>query len=217
MMKDLIILVADKDTKFTIDGLLLRHYSLDIKHIEYNIYIHHLHDPGIFRGASEFLRPFINQYRHALVFLDREGSGQENKTVSQIQQEIKKRLTVNGWEGRAEVIVIDPELERWVWTDSPHVAEALGWDDYQQLRDLLMKKGLWKTNKPKPERPKEAFDYALRVQRIPHSSSIYKGIADSVCFEGCVDKSFKKFRETLKNWFKEEGKTAVPQALTKTP
>jgi hypothetical protein len=65
-MKDIIILVADKNTQFTIEGLLTRHLAFHITPVTkdtYDIYVHPLRDPGIYKAAANFLRPYQNQYR----------------------------------------------------------------------------------------------------------------------------------------------------------
>ena len=43
-MKDLIVLVPDKNVRFGIDSLLSRYESLNIKQISYDIFVHPLHD-----------------------------------------------------------------------------------------------------------------------------------------------------------------------------
>ena len=204
MMKDLIVLVPDKDAQFALGGILGRHDALHTQRIEYVIFVHPLHDPGVYKNAVAFLRPYLNQYEYALVFLDREGSGQEKKSASRISDELRKQLERNGWPERVAVIVFDPELEIWAWVDSAQMAQTLGWTDYRQLKNCLIQRGFWQRNSPKPQRPKEAFEWALRSKGIPRSSSIYKEIADQVRFSGCVEASFETFRTILKEWFGKE-------------
>lgn len=201
MIKDLIVLVPDKNTQSTVKGILPRHQSLKIREIKYDIFVHPLRDPGVYNHAVEFLRELLNQYDYALVFLDREGSGQEIKKASDISNELKRNLEINGWQDNAEVIVFDPELEIWAWTDSPHTANAAGWEDYSTLRAHLIEKKFWQQDYQKPERPKEALEFALKEKRIPRSSSIYQEIAEKVNFNLCTDPSFKKFRTVLRCWF----------------
>lgn len=203
-MKDLVVLVPDKNVKFGIDGLLSRYESLNIRQIsedDYEIFVHPLHDPGVYHRAVDFLRPFLREYRYAAIFLDREGSGQEHRSSDEITGDIKTRLEDNGWRDRLEVFVFDPELEIWVWTESPHTAGALGWDNYSELRDWLGQQGLWAQNALKPERPKEAVKMALKIKGIPRSSSIYKDIAQRVSLSRCQDQAFRNFRDILQKWF----------------
>lgn len=199
-MKDLIILVPDKNVKFGIEGLLSRFRSLDIREISYEIFVHPLHDPGIYHDAANFLRPFSNQYSYALVLLDREGSGRQD-SAEEIAREIKRDIERNGWPSRVEVIIFDPELEIWVWTESQHIAAVLGWDNYLQLKEWLREQGLWQRDAYKPSRPKEALEISLKRRRIPRSSSIYLDIAKRVNLNLCQEASFIRFKNILQQWF----------------
>lgn len=98
-------------------------------------------------------------------------------------------------------IVFKPELEIWLWVDSPHTANELGWDNYPNLKDFLIQRGLWISGKLKPDRPKEAVEAALWKRKIPRSSSIYYNIAKKVSLERCTDASFHNFKSLLKRWF----------------
>lgn len=203
MEKDLIVLVADKNMQFALDGLLSRYHALQIIPITYDIYVHPLRDPGVYRQSINFLRLFHKQYRYALVFLDREGSGQEQKSANQIEDEIRRNLENNGWPGRAEVIVFDPELEIWAWVNSPHVATSLGWNNFTSLETFVKERDFWTEEVSKPNRPKEAVEAALKEKRIQRSSAIYKKIASDASFRDCREPSFLRFKNVLRNWFAE--------------
>jgi len=199
--KDLLVLVPDKNVQIGMGALLSRHQSLNIRQITFDIFVHLHRDPGVYHGAGNFLKLFSQKYLYALVFIDREGSGQENKPAENIALEIKTSLESAGWANRVEVIVFDPEFEIWVWTESPHTAYALGWKSYSELKNWLINKGLWEHNSVKPKRPKEAVEKALEEKRIPRSSSIYKEIAQKVSLNYCQDKSFIKLKNILQKWF----------------
>ncbi len=203
MNQDLVVLTPDKNTRFVLLGLLSRPQALQIQPLSYDIYIHPQRDPGVYHDAANFLRNFINQYNHALVFLDREGSGQEDKSAETIRDEIKTSVERNGWQGRAEAIVFDPELEIWAWVDSPYLATHLEWPNLSDLQAFIKDAGWWQTDAPKPYRPKEAIESALREKRIPRSSAIYREIATSVGFTSCTDRAFQRFMLTLQEWFSE--------------
>lgn len=204
MKKELVILVADKNMEATIKGLLLRWHSFNIREIKqdmFDIFIHPRRDPGIFHEASDFLKQFIFDYEYSLVLLDREGSGQENKNVNEIADQIRINLERNGWKGRTEVIVLEPELEIWAWTNSPHLANVTGFDNLSEVKRYLEQLGLLFNDQQKPDRPKEAFEALLREKRIPRSSSIYFNLARLASFKNCSDPSFLKFKQTLMKWF----------------
>jgi len=130
---------------------------------------------------------------------DREGCGSPG-TREEIESEVETRLAQNDWLNRCAVIVIDPELENWVWSDSPHVAAALGWQR-EGLRDWLVQSGHCQGDALKPFKPKEAVEEALRLKGIPRSSAIYHSLATQVSFDRCTDPAFLKFRAKLAAWF----------------
>ncbi|HEY4589423.1 MAG TPA: hypothetical protein VII86_09345, partial [Thermoanaerobaculia bacterium] len=99
-------------------------------------------------------------------------------------------------------VVISPELESWVWSDSPHVERALGWDrGPAPLRSWLQEKGLLEAGAAKPAQPKEAVELALKTVRTPRSSSIYLELARSVSTDRCTDPAFLKLKRCLREWF----------------
>jgi hypothetical protein len=198
-MKDLVVLVADKNMEAAVKTLIeKRHKSLGIGQVQADVFVHPKRDPGVFHEAHIFLQPFRGEYRYALVMFDHEGCGQQNKPAQQVEQEVKQRLEQSGWQGLCEVIALEPELEAWVWSSSHHVPEVLGLTP-EQLRQILQR--FPKNHFGKPQRPKEAMEECLRQARIPRSSSIYAELAETVGLKNCVEPSFVKFRRTLQNWF----------------
>lgn len=198
-MKDLVVLVADKNMEVVVRTLLeKRHQALDIRQIQTDIFVHPRRDPGVLREADKFLQPFCKEYRYALVMFDYEGCGQENLQPKQIEADVKKRLENAGWSGHCEAIVLNPELEIWVWSNSHHVPKALGLSP-KAMQSVLQKYP--KNQHGKPSRPKEAMEECLRQSKIPRSSSIYASLAEKVSLKGCVEPSFVKFRTVLQKWF----------------
>lgn len=202
---NLIILVADRNTQFLMQGLLLRHQSFGIKDLTTSIehiFVHFQRDAGCYNQCSEFLRPYTNDYKHALVIFDHEGSGQEGKSREFIENELEQKLSLSGWENRAKVILLEPEIESWVWSDSPHVEKILGWEGKTpNLGRWLQMQGFFENDEIKPNRPKEAVEEAMRKVKKPRSSSIYQQIAEKVSFRNCADESFLKLKGALQEWF----------------
>lgn len=200
--QDLVVLVADKNMEAAASGIFTRSAALRIRDVTKKIYVHPERDPGCLLSSRDFLRPFSGQFEHALVLFDREGCGQEMKSREDLELDVEKELSVNGWADRATVIVIDPELESWVWNDSTHVDDVLGWRGKNPtLREWLGNKGFLNAGEIKPSRPKEAMEGALRFVRKPHSSAIYLQIAQRVSIERCTDGSFIKLKQVLQQWF----------------
>ena len=144
--KDLIVLVADGHQEQTVATLLTRRQpSLGIRQIaidiDSDIRPHPNRDPGVFHGAGSFLEVLAQQYEHALVLIDAEWSGSP-ASAKEIEEKNQGDLNRNGWKGRSAVIVIDPELEIWVWSMSPHVPRLFG-TDWETIKDLGHRAGYW--------------------------------------------------------------------------
>lgn len=200
---DLGVLVADRNMEYSIKGILERTESIKIKKIKYEIYTHPLRDPGCRNNGHDFLRPFVNLYEHALIIFDKEGCGKEkNTTREELEKEIEKRLAISGWGDRAAAIVIDPELENWLWSDSPEVDVVLGWKGKNpSLHHWLEDRGYLTGNSIKPSHPKDAVESALRIVNKPRSSSIFYQLANKVSLKRCQDPAFLKLKEKLFKWF----------------
>ena len=200
----LVVLTADKNAQFTLRGLFSRAKSLGIQQLSPQYYIHPGKDPGVLRNAHEFLRPFSRSFTHALVVMDREGSGAERMSRDEMEAQIDQALARSGWDDRACAVVIDPELDLWVWSDSPHVDSELGWSKKKpDLRTWLRQKGFLAEEQWKPARPKEALEAVLREAKLPRSSSIYESLARKVSLSRCVDPAFAKLQNMLQAWFLE--------------
>lgn len=200
-MKDIVFYVADNDMKKSIEGLISR-LCLDIS---YDIYVEPMHDPGVYRNASSFLRELLRKYKYAIVFLDYEGSGQEKKTCKEIEEEIKEGIIYSGWhENNIEVITFDPELEICLWVESDKTSKIIGWNKYSELKNTLVSKGYWNEGERKPSKPKEAMEYALKEKGIPKSSALYKKIAENIdktVIKNCQDRAFRRVIGILERWF----------------
>jgi hypothetical protein len=202
--KDLVVLAADKNAQHAVRGLLARPQALGIRRIEGDWYTHPEKDPGVLHRAHVFLRPFTKSHAHALVILDRSGSGQEQHDRATLESQIEQSMQGAGWDDRAAAIVLDPELEIWVWSDSPHVDDALGWSGRDPtLRQWLQTMHFMQPGAQKPSQPKEAMEKALRVARKPRSSAIYEQLAMTVSVDRCQDPSFLKLKGALRRWFGE--------------
>lgn len=200
-MKDLIVLVADKNMDFGLRGILGRPEALCISPFSFDIYVHVRRDPGCRRESQDFLRPFLKEYRYSIVLFDHHGSGAESTSPKILANEVRGRLRSNGWDTRTEVIVLDPELEIWVFSPSPQVERCLGWGKSGIVRQWLEREGLWDSNEPKPQDPREALQRVLGYLRRPRSSDIYYCLGKRVNFQHCSDLAFLKLQTILRNWF----------------
>ena len=201
-IKDLIILAADSNIKSAIGGILSRQHSLNIRRLNSDIFTHLHRDSGCLRESHLFLINFINTYRYAIVIFDREGCGEDYRSRDELETTVENNLSEIGWGGRSIALVLDPELEVWVWKDSPHVETALGWSGINPpLRTWLFNSGFITEGDITPRRPKEALEAALRQVHRPRSSAIYKQLAETVGFKNCNNPTFLKLSRTLEVWF----------------
>ena len=207
---DLIVVAADKDISEAMKSLLRhRAKALKIRKIDFHIIKHSRHDPGIRKDAAvELLRPYLNLAKYALVIFDYEGSGERSKSPRELERHLEKLLERNGWKGRASVIAIDPEFEIWLWKGPHSLAKALGIEPHR-LSNWLEGQGV--SLSKKPDRPKELFDKILEeLLNEPHSSGKIGKLATEIDLKGCKDRSFRKLRQKLREWFGEEKVDNVP-------
>ena len=205
--KDLIVLTADKDMRHALLALLRsRSEAMGIRHVAFDILVHSEHDPGCARRGVSFLENYAADYDHGLLLFDHEGSGQERTSRELLQQDLDREFARSIWGDRAKTIVVDPELEAWVWGGSPHVAAVAGWANRSRaLRDWLVSQGWLRAGELKPRRPKEAFHAALRRAGVARSASLYERLAERVSLENCRDPSFRELKRTLRTWFPQNG------------
>ncbi len=201
-MKDLVVLVADGTMQKVVEEFLKRvPVSSKISNFSFEVITHIGHDSGCYNDGHEFLKSFSNQYRYATVVFDKEGCGQEHKDREQLEKDVQNMLDNNEWLDRNTAIAIDPELENWIWQDSPHVEDAFGWEANTSLYQWCFHEGLIAHGDLKPLRPKETMERVLRITNTPFSSSIHKKIAQKVTYKRCTDQAFLKFLNKLIEWF----------------
>jgi hypothetical protein len=203
--QDLAVLVPDKDIEATLQALLKRPEALAIRAVSFRIYVNTDRDPGCLLRPQTILHAGLaKQFAHALVVFDHDGCGQEDKPREELEAQAVDILRAAGWEDRAEAVVIDPELENWVWSDSPHVATGLGWpDSLNALCAWLQEQGLWNPDYAKPADPKACVERVRRHVLKPRSSAMYGQLAASVSTSRCTDPAFAKLKRILHGWFTE--------------
>ena len=162
---DLAVIVPDKDTEQTFEALLGRHQSLRIRPIRHQVSVHPHKDPGCYKTGDQLAGVFAREAAHALVVFDQAWEGAPCDDPTRLEADVEARLRPL-WDDRARCVVIDPELEAWVWSDSPHVTDVLGWRGRDPgLRAWLEGEGLWPPDHPKPPDPEAAFRRAVRAVR----------------------------------------------------
>lgn len=207
-MRDCLFLVADKNMQAAFEGFLTRpnvHQSLGCGAFEFDPRLDLVvaagdNDPGLYTRGHELLRPYQGSHRRAIVVLDADWDGSPGAQV--IIEHLTGQILSTGWpEESVRVVVIDPELENWIWQRNEHVARGLG---FQRLEALMADpdfREAWPEGQTKPASPKESLELLLCKQRIPRSSAIYKRITAQVSIKHCEDAAFHSLIEALRSWF----------------
>ena len=204
--KDIVLLVADLDAENALRGIVQRWQSLGIRPLvegrQLDILRHPQRDPGCRCNAEGFLEGFVRTHRHALIVFDHAGCGWDDRAATDVEVEVEDRLSRAGWKDRCAAIVIDPELEAWVWSDSPHVAAELGWTGrHPPLREWLETNRWIAGGAVKPNDPKTAMLRAMREANKPPSPRIFSKLAETVSLIRCQDRAFLKLKTTPRAWF----------------
>lgn len=202
--KDLVVLTADS-TQGKVVGALLseRKDSLKIREIAFDVIAHPHQDPGCVGDSVSVLRKYLGSHRYALVVFDRVGCGRESESREVLRAACEQVLNKNGWDGRNRFIVIDPELESWVWNGSNATAEMLGWPSgYLKLRSTLISDGAWgDSQSSKPSDPKASMERAMELSKKRRSTAVMMDMARRVSWQGCQDVAFGELVDALRMWF----------------
>ena len=202
--KDLFILTADSQLQRTLRTLLeFRRPSLGIRDISFEILRHPNKDPGCRTESTAYLREIQREYSKAMVVFDYRGCGAATTEPEDLERQLETELASAGWgETDAAVVVINPELEVWLFGGSfQRLQQAISWSDSLTLRNWFERRGHLKPGAPKPAFPQPALDALLSEVRRPRSSALFEEIARRQGLSNCQDRAFQKFRETLRSWF----------------
>ena len=200
-LKDLLIVVPCKNTQFTLRGGLSRPEAIGIRAVSYEIVVHSNRDPGVRTTGAALANLRRAQFQHALLVFDHEGCGAEENTPDELQQQIEAELQPV-WGESARVVVINPEVDVWLWGSDNALAGVLSWpSDKGGIREWLTAQGWQFGQKGKPVRPKEAFEKLREIHKQPRSSSLYETIAGKLSLKNCSDGAFQRIAEILRQWF----------------
>lgn len=198
-MRDLILLVPDKDTEFTVRGALSRPEALGIRQIDIQLLVEPGRDGGVRRRGSQVLGGQQARFAHALLLLDHEGSGSDLGPV-ELETRLDQSLSVM-WGNRAKAIVIDPEVDVWMWGAETHLRSMVDWRFPEDIRAWLVDQSFVFGADGKPARPKEALEAAFRRAGTTRSSARYKQVARTISLTRCKDEAFLRLRTALVTWF----------------
>jgi hypothetical protein len=162
-------------------------------------------DGGIHRRTHTLLRPYLPSYQNAVVMLDQNFGRRLPAAV--VRGEILNNLLHNGWSAECvEVVVIDPELEVWLWQrGNPHIARAFRYYESVSLEAFLEAAGFWSATALKPARPKDAARLLIRQCNAGVPMVVYSLIVENISVRGCQDPAFNLLASALRRWFPIEG------------
>ena len=205
-MKDLVVMVADKNAQFALRGALNRPEALGTRRIQFEFRVHPGRDGGARKTGPEMLALERGRFGHGLLVLDFEGCGSSCANALELDAELDARLRPH-WSEQAKAIVIEPEVDVWMWGSDNVLRDSFRWEGSRPIRDWLRDQGYQFNDQEKPERPKEALEAVLRHCKLPRSSALYQEIADKVSLPRCVDPAFRRLRSQLIRWFPPEQQT----------
>lgn len=160
-------------------------------------------DGGIWKHAHNNLMLFKEDYRHAVIVLD--ADFEPHPGVEKLREDITNNMLGAGWaEGSFCVVVIDKELEAWLWAPNVNVAKAFGHNDFDQMRAALAQKNLWDEGAPKPNDLKAARDLAARLGGKRTGGPIFRGVFEGISKRACdlcQENGFITMRNALQTWF----------------
>lgn len=210
-MKDLLVYVADADALGFLRSILMRHQSLGMRAISFDIERHPQRDAGMVQSGAELTRMRKGRYAKAVLIWDHHGSGRDHRQAPQaVMAELQDKLDSFTWRDNSAVHVLVPELEQWLWfCEAALVAHCDITSNQLQrwLADRSDKVGR-SVEQLKSSQPKELFEHILRerLRRTisPRDFELIGRRASVKALMACD--SFRALAETLRAWF--------PQSLT---
>ena len=197
--QDLYVLAADKSMEAVIAAGLARPESLNIRRLRVETATHPGKDGGARTSGVPLLATQSRRFKHALLVFDHEGSGATDPP-DELERQLDQQLTA-AWGDRAKAIVIDPEVDVWLWGSDNALATLLEWSQDLSIRDWLVEAGFGFNDDDKPDRPKEAIEAVLRDCRIPRSAATYRKVIEQISFKRCTDAAFLRLADRLREWF----------------
>ena len=199
-MQDLVVLVADKNMQFALQGAFGRPLALGVRPFTYEFRSHMGRDGGVRTTGADVLAREAARFHHALMLLDFEGCGQEDVDPLVLEEQLDRKLN-SVWGLNAKTIVISPEVDIWLWGNDNVLRDALHWPQDGSIRDWLRGKGFEFNADDKPVRPKEALDAMRPVHKQARSSAMYEKVTKRISLQNCTDLAFARLRVQMQSWF----------------
>lgn len=202
-MVDLLVVLEGPRDREVIRAVLGRPAALGIRQITFQCV---QRSSAVCAQGPDIARQQRNRFRYVICLWDHQGSGQ-GKTPARAQGEVQAQLNRNTLKGCSKALVIDPELEIWLWQDQAAIVNVLGVGMNQLWQSLnAWQQAQFPTQTVRAlirQFPKEALEEVIRQAGEKPSAALYGRIAAKANLQlwGSVP-SFKLFRRTLRRWFR---------------
>lgn len=202
------MIVAGRKDEVVLKAVLKRWQELGIRPIIFEINRRGSDSIVVREGAMQ-ARIRAREFKHFLCLWDHKDSGKGNEPPSQVQDELQEHLNRRRLQNREKALVIDPELEIWLWQDKKAIARVLGISQKQLARCL----NRWQSaNFPKrtleqilSKFPKEALEEVCQEAREKLTAALYQRIAHTADLSlWASEQGFQQLCQTLLNWFSAE-------------
>lgn len=130
--KDLVLLVPGANEEFVMRGILSRHQALNIRPLTWQCLRGH-GDGGVRKHGASLLALRRDDFMHALLILDHEGSGAERQDAESLEAVLDRQLQ-ECWQDRAKSIVIAPEVDVWMWGSDNALQGVIPWSKRVRIR-----------------------------------------------------------------------------------
>jgi len=206
--KDLLVVTADLDAQEVMKAILERCEALEIHPISFDVVRHLGRDPGLFVGAADYSKLMKEKYHKLIIMLDYHGSGCSDgggKCAATIQ----KQLDGVTWKSHSLAVIIEPELEEWLWHNEASIQKIFELSD-AQLKEFVAtfcKKHDCDVRSVTREKPKELLDFICeKVKNRGHLRHKEFGqLASSASLKGWqTSASFRQIVAILQEWFPSE-------------
>lgn len=206
---NLVVLTADLQMNRVVEALLQhRRPSLGISpDFSCEVGRHPQQDSGCRTASQTILNPLRNAQCNVMVIFDWHGSGAASIAAAELESDLERQYERDGWAvGRVAFVVIEPELDAWVFGASfQRLQRAIDWSQPQPIREWLESRGYLQPGAAKPQDPKRAVDEILALHSKHRSAKLYADLARNASLARCQDRAFQKFRNTLQRWFPAGG------------
>ncbi len=205
-MKDLLLLAADADAEAFFSALISRNDAMGTRPITLDTDRHPGRDSGVVQSGPELLRMRKGEYRRALLILDHHGSGREQRMdPAALSGSLQSRLDQCTWTDNSLVVVLAPEVERWLWSTGAALARhfEVSQDDMTTYARRWCKTDGLSLERARVEKPKELFEGVVRgYLKRTLSPRDFARIGDLASARALsLEPEFVRLRATLRGWF----------------